>query len=769
MKPRLRRGAPVQDHPLPKRRVNIFCLISKFYSRVKGAVLLPLVLLAWTQRANGDAIIQRSALRSLEEGAVVADSWHLELAKAPSFNGSKAPAKFRDKVSDQLWARASRTVTEVLEQQHYLQQPLGEDFSRRALDRYFEALDPEHLYFFKQDLLHFRERFGAGFARAIHDGKWEVIDEVLGVLGERKMDCAAWMEELLAQKWEFIEPWEVDLSREYSEWPSDKDAAKKVWREQIGAELLAGVLDGVDLERAMQRVRSKYEPELQTSAASQGERIAPALAALARACDPHSDYLTQEEFDDAENELNLTRVGIGVTVDRDPLGLKVVSIMPGGPAQRDGRLRINDRIVAIASDVAPFRELAGLSFSESVRLLRGKSGEVVRLKVAPARSVDPAARSVVAIIREQMRSHEGEAYAKVLHAPRGGEIRRYGWVVAPAFYGNESGVPGRRSSSVARDVAGLVKRLKAEAVAGIVLDLRGNLGGLLEEAVELGGLFCGSVAIAAVRIPNEPIEVMAPVKYRKQLYDGPLVVLVDHESASASEIVAGALQDYARAVVVGGEQTFGKGSVQASIPLSELMHLRSRPPLGGVILTIGKFYRVNGQSTQKVGTRPDIMLPSTADIPSRGESALAGCLDHDAIEPVRRQLVGMVSHSMIQTLVELSSSRVAQSKAFALIREECQRLKREEQNNRLSLQESERRQSAVLDEKRYAELQSASSLSVASRGMAKFQRLLIEDLHLKKLPLLDEDPLTNSDPEGLTIETEALEILADLVELWGRH
>ena len=153
----------------------------------------------------------------------------------------------------------------------------------------------------------------------------------------------------------------------------------------------------------------------------------------------------------------------------------------------------------------------------------------------------------------------------------------------------------------------------------------------------------------------------------------------------------------------------------------------------------------------------------------RGESALAGCLEHDAIEPVGRKAAGAVSFSMLQTLGERSSSRVAQSEAFTLIREERQRLKQEEQNNRLSLQESERRQNAILDEKRYAALQSASALSVSRKGALKFQRLLIEDLRAKKLPLLDQDPLANSDPEGLAVEIEALEILADLVELWGRR
>ena len=288
---------------------------------------------------------------------------------------------------------------------------------------------------------------------------------------------------------------------------------------------------------------------------------------------------------------------------------------------------------------------------------------------------------------------------------------------------------------------------------------------LLEEAVELGGLFCGSMAIAAVRIPNQPIEVMTPVRQKKQLYDGPLVVLVDRESASASELVAGALQDHARAVVVGGEQTFGKGSVQAAIPLTELLNVRSRLPLGGLMLTIGKFYRVNGQSTQIVGTRPDIVLPSTADIPSRGESALIGCLEHDAIDPVKRSAAGKVTFSMLQALGERSLARVSQSEGFSLIREERQRLREEAQANRLTLRESDRRQNALRDEDRYSRLQSASAEFAAALGTRRFQRLLIEDLRLKKLPMLDQDPIANPDPEGFITEIETLAVVRDLAEL----
>lgn len=678
---------------------------------------------------------------------------------------AKQAARAREKVSDTLWAKTARTVAEVLEQQHYLQQPFGSGLSIRALERYFDGLDPDRLYFLKTDIQQFRDDLGPGFARALRDGSWDAIDRVSAVLSQRKANCAIWVEELLAQTWDFNQPWDVELSREHADWPADEQESKQAWREQLGSEVLAELLDGMDLNDTLERVRRKYRAELLAVPGARGDRLAPALAALARACDPHSDYLTQEEFEDTESELNLTRVGIGVTVDRDPGGLKIIAIMPGGPAQRDGRVRVNDRIVAIAEGMAPFRDLEGLTFHESVRLLRGKEGAVVRLKVAPARSSDPAARTLVEIRREQIRSHEGEAYAKVVHTQNGGAAQRFGWVVIPSFYGNESNAAGGQLSSVSKDVAALVRRLKVESVAGVVLDLRGNLGGLLEEAVELGGLFCGSMAIAAVRIPNQPIEVMTPVRQKRQLYDGPLVVLVDRDSASASELVAGALQDHARAVVVGGEQTFGKGSVQAAIPLTELLNVRSRLPLGGLMLTIGKFYRVNGQSTQIVGTRPDIVLPSTADIPSRGESALIGCLEHDAIAPVKRSASGNVTFSILQALGERSLARVSQSEGFSLIREERQRLREEAQANRLTLRESDRRQNALADEERYSRLQAASAEFAMALGPRKFQRLLMEDLRLKKLHLLDQDPIANPDPEGFITEIETLAIIRDLVEM----
>ena len=711
-------------------------------------------------RAQGQpSLVLAEAPRTKAPAAQTAKS--VQTAIAPA----KPAAKAREKVSDILWAKAARTVAEVLEQQHYLQQPLGNGLSNRALERYFDALDPDRLYFLKTDIQQFRDILGAGFARALHDGRWDAIDRVIAVLSERKATCAVWVEELLAQTWDFNQPWEVELSREHADWPADEKESKQAWREQLGSEVLAELLDGMDLNETLERVRQRYRGELHASPGARGDRLAPALAALARACDPHSDYLTQEEFEDTESELNLTRVGIGVTLDKDPGGLKVIAIMPGGPAQRDGRVRVNDRIVAIAEETTPFRDLDGLTFHESVRLLRGKAGAVVRLKVAPARSSDPAARTVVEIRREQIRSHEGEAYAKVVHTSNAGQSQRFGWIVIPAFYGNESGAAGAQASSMSKDVAALVRRLKAESVAGVVLDLRGNLGGLLEEAVELGGLFCGSMAIVAVRIPNQPIEVMTPVRQKKQIYDGPLVVLVDRESASASELVAGALQDHARAVVVGGEQTFGKGSVQASIPLSELLNVRSRLPLGGLMLTIGKFYRVNGQSTQIVGARPDIVLPSSADIPSRGESALVGYLEHDAIDPVKRSAAGNVTFSMLQALGERSLARVSQSEGFRLIQEERQRLREEAQANRLTLRESDRRQNALLDEERHSRLQSASVESASALGAARFQRLLIEDLRLKKLPLLDQDPIANPDPEGFVTEIETLAVVRDLAEI----
>jgi carboxyl-terminal processing protease len=319
-----------------------------------------------------------------------------------------------------------------------------------------------------------------------------------------------------------------------------------------------------------------------------------------------------------------------------------------------------------------------------------------------------------------------------------------------------------RKASVSKDVAVLLNRLIHERVAGIVLDMRGNLGGLLDEAIEVGGLFCGRTPIAAARAPDTALEVLSPVRSssRKPLYTGPLVVLTDRGSASASELVAGALQDYGRAVVVGGEQTFGKGSVQTTIPLGEYFSGHSRLPVGGLAVTIGKFYRINGQSTQLVGVRPDIVLPSTLDVPREGESALTDPLSHDAIAPVKNPVMGPLNFSILEALRSRTSARLAASPHFSEILQERDQIRRERRENKLSLEEKSRREALQSAQKSYAEREAAvESVRVGGR----FARLLLEDVRSKRLKMEAGDPLATRDPESVAVEKETLQVLMDLV------
>lgn len=691
------------------------------------------------------------------------------LAATPKLPGKPKPLKSSPSSSslETLWPKVATTTASLLESQHYLRQPLDFHFSKRALDRYFDILDPDRLYFLQSDISDLHSRFEISFASKLKSGNLDPVNAIHGIYLERLTTFCHTALGLAEGDWEFSAPWNTELSREKTPWPADASEAQAAWIAQIGAELLEYRLEGMPQEKATAQIKKRIT-NLLTSAqsATTKERLSPALLALARACDAHSDYLTQEELEDTENEMRLTRIGIGVTLDSDPAGLRVVGLMPGGPAQKDGRLRMNDRIVAVAEESSPFRELDGMPMPQALALLRGQRDTVVKLKVLPARSNDPAQRVVIPIRREEMRSVDGEAYAKIIQfpSPNNALPLRLGWLVVPAFYGDELDSSGHRSSSVARDVGILLKRFVSEKVDGVVLDFRANLGGLLEEAVEVGGLFCGRLPIVQARAQNGEIEVLKPRRLRSQkpLYSGPLVVLTDHLSASASELVAGALQDYARAVVVGGEQTFGKGSIQTTIPISDYLGGRTHPPVGGLALTVGKFYRVNGQSTQIRGVLPDVVLPSTLDLPHEGESALVDPLPHDAIQTLLNANAPSFPTELLETLRQRSAARIQNSAAFAAVISERDTLRKTRLENQLSLEEAERRSALETAHRSYSERE--ANLGTPIKG-ARFCRLLLEDANLKRLKFFEEDPLASRDPESIATETEVLHILMDLTQL----
>lgn len=681
--------------------------------------------------------------------------------KGTPAKGPSKPSAVRPETTTPLWAEVARVIGQLIEEHHYLQRPMDDAFSRRVLERYLEELDPLRLYFYQGDVEEFRRDYGSSVAIELKQGNSRILRVIHTRFAERVAARAKDIEELLEGVWEFKDAEMVQFDRDRSPWPMDATDAWRLWRQELSLELIGEILDGTSLTDAVARARKRHEEAFERAlGAGEKERWLAPLSALAKACDAHSEYLTQEEFEDMESEIRLSRVGIGVTVDSDPSGIRVVGILPGGPVHSSGKLRVNDRIVAVAEGNGPFQELSGLSLLKAISLLRGKKGTTVRIQFVSPRSGEVGQRVTLSLKRQEMRSVEGEVYGKILEKQTEKGLFRAGWISVPSFYGDDTGEKGGPRVSVAKDVATLLTRMNQERVQGVVLDFRGNFGGLLDEAIELGGLFLGKVPIALVKSSKGEVDVLSPVRLNRALYDGPLVVVTNRQSASASELVSGALQDYGRAILMGGEKTFGKGSVQVTLSLQDYLKGSIRRPVGGLALTVAKFYRVNGQATQLMGVHPDIVLPSSFDNPSEGETAMKNPLDHDAIQFDPMSNRPKVSDEMIARIRDASAQRVAENPEFRALAQESERVSREWEDNRASISLMVRREQIEAIARRYTERE-ARMEDLAPKG--SFYRMQLGDCRLKSLKAFKKDPLASLDPESLAWEAEVYRVLEDLV------
>ncbi len=357
------------------------------------------------------------------------------------------------------------------------------------------------------------------------------------------------------------------------------------------------------------------------------------LDALAQAYDPHSEYLSKADMKNFSINMGLSLVGIGAMLRSEDGYAKIESLVPGGPAQADGRLKVGDRISAVAQGPADYVDVREMRLDKVVEMIRGKKGTHVRLLVIPSDATDPSRRKNVELVRDEIKLKDQEARADIIiRKDENGDPIKLGWLTLPSFYADMD----KHQKSTTRDVLALLKRLKKENIAGLVIDLRRNGGGSLEEALSLTGLFLKSGPIVQTKDYNGSIRVSANPD-PGIAYSGPMVVLTSRQSASASEIFAAALQDYGRAVIVGDKNTFGKGTVQTILPIGRFASLLGShsDEDGALKLTIQKFYRVAGGSTQLHGVSSDVVLPSLSDLPEFGEGALKNALPYDEVAKAR--------------------------------------------------------------------------------------------------------------------------------------
>jgi carboxyl-terminal processing protease len=603
----------------------------------------------------------------------------------------------------------SMSVGRLLEEGHYTRQKLNEEISRKFLQSYLELLDFSHLFFTQQDVDALTAKYGNSLAGDVLLGTLKPAYEIYALYTKRVDERVAKIKELLKQPVDFKSNTTVELSRQKSPWPKDEGEADQLWRGRITNELLQENLSEHPIEPAPQLVARRYD-RLARNVHEQDkdEQIKLFLDALAQAYDPHSEYLSKADMKNFSINMGLSLVGIGAMLRSEDGYAKIESLVPGGPAQLDGRLKVGDRITAVAQGQADYVDVREMRLDKVVEMIRGKKGTRVRLLAIPSDAADPSRRKNVELVRDEIKLKDQEARADIIiKKDENGDPIKLGWLTLPSFYADMD----KHQKSTTRDVLALLKRLKKENIAGLVVDLRRNGGGSLEEALSLTGLFLKSGPIVqtkdyngSIRISSDPDSGIA--------YSGPLVILTSRQSASASEIFAAALQDYGRAVIVGDKNTFGKGTVQTILPIGRFASLLGShsDEDGALKLTIQKFYRVAGGSTQLHGVASDIVLPSLSDLPEFGESALKNALPYDEVAKAKYTKWSDTHSLFVDQLRRRSEERAKNDPEFHYVMEDMDRLRHKIDENRISLNEDVRKKETQ-DDKLRKEMRSKERLA----------------------------------------------------------
>ncbi len=695
-----------------------------------------------------------------------------------------------------------REMSRMLKNGHYARLPFNEKLSARFFDVYIETLDPAKLYFLKSDIENFSKKYKSNLHALLeNENALPAASEIFEVFRSRLNERITTAKDILKnEKFTFESDRWVMNDREDAEWPADKAAAREEWKLLMEQALLSEVMRREQIEQRANELGKenpfKDEPSPQEKIILRYERVLKFyqefdteevanffFSAVARSHDPHSEYLSARELEQFKIGVSNELVGIGAVLKAEDDGAtKIDGIVNNGPADKQGDLQLGDRVVAVDSlNNGEWIDIMFMSLDKVVEKIRGKEKTSVALKVEPAGGATGETRIII-IEREVVTMKDGLATAEIYQYGEGDEATRLAVLRLPSFYFDYED----RSKRVSTDVEVILNRLKEEKIDGLAIDLRGNGGGSLEEVRRLTGFFVGRGPVVQIKKTSGHIESLNS-DYRKPLYTGPMVVFTDKGSASASEILAGALQDYNRAIVIGESSTFGKGTVQQPMDIAKWMpFLSDRERAGYVKLTIQKFYRVSGDSTQKKGVVPDIIFPSTNDVMEVGEAHADFALPFDRIRkagdftPFNRQ------NLFVPMLQEKSILRRSKNKDFIYLKEDIARIKKAIDENRTSLNREVRRTEIKENEVRRKgrnkeRIERFAKMEEEDMSSLKIFRLTLDDVKAEKLPMVDrekdgkrhmrrvKDELADLDdtpewPSGIDADKrEGLEILRDLV------
>ncbi len=546
-------------------------------------------------------------------------------------------------------------VAGILEQNHYRHIPIDERLSPQVLDRFLTALDPQHSYFLASDITGF-DRWRLKFGDMIHTGEIDPAYLMFYVFQTRNRERMEFALRQLDTEPDFTRDESFEFDREHASWAADQNELNELWRLRVKNDAISLLLTGKNWNDTADTLRKRYKRVLARIDKISPEDVFEALMnAYASTYDPHSNYFSPRSSEEYRIQMSLSYEGIGASLQLNDDYVTVTNVLPGGPAQADGTLKPNDRITAVGQGAdGAMTDVIGWRLDDVVQLIRGKVNTVVRLQLLPSGATPGSTERVLQLTRNKVTLEAQAAKKEVRTLQRDGHTYKIGIITVPSFYNDmeDSGSGAGENRSTTHDVRRLLQQFTAAGgVDGLVLDLRGDGGGYLPEAIGLTHLFVNHGPSVQLKDTTGQLEVLDEPD-PGQAYAGPLAVLIDRTSASASEIFAGAIQDYHRGLIV-GQTSFGKGTVQSVIPLDRWS---SKPTEGQLTVTIGKFYRVTGESTQLRGVTPDLLLPSAVSVTDVGEGVLEHALPWDRIATVPFRALP-AEGSLVQTLATEQTDR----------------------------------------------------------------------------------------------------------------
>lgn len=625
-------------------------------------------------------------------------------------------------------------VTELLKAYHYRKLPLDDSVSEVIYNNFLESLDHSKLYFLKSDINSF-DKYRYYMDDYLTDGNLDAAYQIFAVFQERTYQRLAVIQDLLkANHFDFTIDEEFVFDRDDLSWLNSEEELNEAWRKYIKNQLLSLKLSGKTVEEGIEILDKRYD-RYQTviQQYNSADVYQLYMNSFTEAYDPHTGYfnpITAENFD---IEMSKSLEGIGAMLSKDGDFTIVVSVVPGGPAFKGDELHDNDRIVGVGQGIdGEIVDVVGWRNDDVVQLIRGKKGTTVRLSVLKAKDGAAATPKMVVIIREKINIENARAESKVYDFSHEDGAYKLGVITIPSFYKDfkNARTGNNEFNSTTRDVRKLVADLNDQGVDGIMIDLRRNGGGALDEAIELTGLFIKDGPVVQVkdydgRTSQEKDE------SGSVFYDGPLAVLTSRLSASASEIFAAAIQDYKRGLIV-GEQSFGKGTVQNLLGLQRYIP-KEEEKLGQLKLTIAKFYRVNGGSTQNIGVTPDLKLPSTYDENTVGESSYPSALPWDQIASSDYIPTNNIDSDLITALHEKYNQRKEYDLDLQDLIADTKRMRENQLKKSVSLNEAKRRAEQEKDEeRRSAHPELDGEVTTAESGDAEPKRLKLKDLYLQE-------------------------------------